>query len=128
MTITSEIANVRPVTVVFAQCFDATTFGRTVFMTEAEEGRLRSALLALRNIGLVLPATFEPVAADYGFRDVVDHLRATLGSQIADLALATAPPIGNPAPAALMPVWAFEPEGETEDVLLSSGMLWAPTC
>jgi hypothetical protein len=23
-----------------------------------------------------------------------------------------------------MPVWAFEPEGETEDVLLSSGMLW----
>jgi hypothetical protein len=64
------------------------------------------------------------VEFDYGFRDVVDHLRTAVGSQIVDLALATASPIGNPAPAALIAVLAFEPEGKTEDVPLRSGMLW----
>jgi hypothetical protein len=44
MTANSDIANVRPITEAFVQCFDATTYGRTVFMTEAEEGRLCSAL------------------------------------------------------------------------------------
>ena len=30
----------------------------------------------------------------------------------------------EPAPAAVMPVWAFEPEGGSEDGLLNSARLW----
>jgi hypothetical protein len=30
----------------------------------------------------------------------------------------------DPAPATIMPVWAFEPQGPTDDVLISSARLW----
>jgi hypothetical protein len=33
-------------------------------------------------------------------------------------------PAAEPAPAALMPVWAFGSDGGSEDVLLSSATLW----
>jgi hypothetical protein len=62
--------------------------------------------------------------ADFGFRDVIEHLRAAVGTQIVELALSTVSPSEKPAPAALMAVWAFEPEDGSEDVLLSSGTLW----
>jgi hypothetical protein len=47
INITSDISNVRPVSVAFVNCHDATTFGRTVHMTAHEERRLRSLLEAL---------------------------------------------------------------------------------
>jgi hypothetical protein len=124
MNTSNDIADVRHYAVTFAQCFDATIFGRVVVMTAAEELQLRNALLALQNIGCVLSPSIDPMAPVYGLRDIIEHLRTAVGSQIVDLALATVSPGEKPAPAVLMPVWAFEPEGESDDVLLSSGTLW----
>ena len=127
MNITSDVSNVRPTTVAFVNLFDATTFGRTVYMTAREQRRLRNVLAALHDYGFLLPASFEPALPDYGFADVIDHLRVSVGAPFADAALATAErsvPSIEPAPAAVMPVWAFEPEAGNEDVLLSSAALW----
>ncbi len=55
------------------------------------------------------------------------YLRATLGSPIADTALAAAErsvPHSDPVPIAVMPVWPFEPEDGSGDALLSSARLW----
>src|ERR1035437_802864 len=54
INITSDISNVRPVSVAFVNCHDATTFGRTVHMTAYEERLLRGLLEALRDAGLIL--------------------------------------------------------------------------
>jgi hypothetical protein len=124
MNTSNDVPDARPFAVAFVHCFDATVFGRVVVMTATEALRLRSALLALQNIGCVLSPSVEPVVAGYGFRDFIKHLRAAVGSMIVDLALATVSPGEKPAPAVLMPVWAFEPEGGSDDVLLSSGTLW----
>jgi hypothetical protein len=127
MHITCDTANVRPTTVAFVNCFDATTFGRTVHMTAHEERRLRNVLAALNDYGFILRASLEPALPGYGFDDVIDHLRATSGAPFADAALVAAErsvPAAEPAPAALMPVWAFEPDGGSEDVLLSSATPW----
>jgi hypothetical protein len=124
MTPSKENATARPLTVAFVLNFDAIVFGRTVAMTEGEELHLRSTLLALQNIGCVLSPSVEPVVPDFGFRDVIEHLRAAVGTQIVELALATVSPSEKPAPAALMAVWAFKPESRSDDVLLSAGTLW----
>jgi len=127
MNNTSDAADARPVTIAFVNCFDATTFGRTVHLTPDQERRLRNVLAALRDYGFVLEVSFEPVPPGYGFADVADHLRATIGPPIADAVLAAAErsgPSGDPAPAAVMPVWQFEPEAGSRDVLLSSARLW----
>jgi hypothetical protein len=39
------------------------------------------------------------------------------------MALATVSPGDKPTPAVLMPVWAFDPEGKSDIVLVSSGTL-----
>jgi hypothetical protein len=125
METTSVAATARSTTVAFTNCFDGSTFGRAVYLTADEEQRLRNVLAALRDYGFILDASFEPVLPGYGFADVADHLRATIGSPIADLALAATArsvPAIDPAPAAVMPVWPFEPEGG--DALLSSARLW----
>jgi hypothetical protein len=127
MNITSDTDNVRPTTVAFVNCFDARTFGRTVHMTAREERRLRNVLAALNDYGFILRASFEPALPEYGFADVIDHLRATIGAPFADAALAAAlrsVPSAEPEPVAVMPVWVFEPDGGGEDVLLSSATLW----
>jgi hypothetical protein len=127
MIATSNAANARPTTVAFVNCFDATTFGRTVHLTPDEERRLRNVLAALRDYGFILAASFEPVLPCYGFGDVIRRLRTSVGAPFADAALAAAERSVasiEPAPAAAMPVWAFEPDGESEDVLLSSARLW----
>ena len=111
----------------FVNCFDATTFGRTVHMTAQDERRLRNVLAALSDFGFILRASLEPAVPNYGFADVMDHLRVTIGAPFAEAALAAAErsvPAAEPAPAALMPVWAFESDGGSEDVLLSSAKLW----
>ena len=56
INITSDISNVRAVSVAFVNCHDATTFGRTVHMTAHEERRLRGLLDALRDAGIILAA------------------------------------------------------------------------
>jgi hypothetical protein len=127
MDTTSDAADARPTTVAFVNCFDGSTFGRAVYLTADEERRLRNVLAALRDYGFILEASFEPVLPGYGFADVADHLRATVGSPIADAALAATArcvPTIEPAPAAVMPVWPFEPEGGGGDALLSSARLW----
>jgi hypothetical protein len=127
MNNTSDTTNVRPTSVAFVNCFDATTYGRTIHMTAHEERRLRNVLAALSDYGFILRASLEPALPGYGFADVIDHIRATIGAPIADAAIAAAErsaPAAEPAPAALMPVWAFESDGGTEDVLLSSAKLW----
>jgi len=125
MNFGSQPAPAWPTTVAFANLYDATTYGRTVYMTAREERRLRAALAAVQDYGFILPASFEPAVPGYGFADVIAHLRATLGAPFADAALAaaerTAP---DPAPIALVPVYAFEPEGGSEDALLNSATLW----
>src|SRR5580658_8219146 len=126
MDTTSDAAPARPTTVAFVNCFDSTTFGRTVHLTTDEARRLRNILAALRDYGFILEASFELALPGYGFADVADHLRTTIGTPIADAALSAAErsvPAGDPAPAALMPVWPFEPEGGSGDALLSSARL-----
>jgi hypothetical protein len=96
-------------------------------LTADEERRLRNVLAALRDYGIILDANLEPVQPGYSFSDLADHLRASIGAPIADNALASAErsvPNLDPAPAAVMPVWAFEPEGPAADVLFSSARLW----
>jgi len=127
MNTTSDTANVRPTSVAFTNCFNATTFGRTVYMTAHEERRLRDLLAALQDWGFVLRASFEPALPGYGFGDAVDHLRASVGATIVDAALVARDnfvPGGDPPPTAVMPVWAFEPDGGSGDVLISSARLW----
>jgi hypothetical protein len=87
MTNTSDAASARPTTVAFVNCFDATTFGRTR-LTADEERRLRNALAALSDYGFILAASLEPALPGYGFADVIDHLRASVGAPFADAALA----------------------------------------
>ena len=127
MNITSDTANVRPTSVAFTNCADATTFGRTVYMTAHEERRLRDLLAALQDWGFVLRAGFDPVLPGYGFADAVDHLRASIGATIVDAALAARDTFvsgSDPPPAAVMIVWAFEPEDGSDDVLINSAMVW----
>jgi hypothetical protein len=127
MNINSDISNVRPTVVAFVKCDDATTFGRMVNLIAHEERRLGNVLAALRDWGLILTASLEPVTPGYGFSDVADHLRASIGAPFADAALAAVErsvPSVDPAPAAVMPVWTFEPEGPNDDVLISSARLW----
>ena len=127
MDTTTDAATARPTTVAFVNCFDATTFGRTVHMTADEERRLRNVLAALRDYGFILEASIEPALPGYGYGDVADHLRATIGSPIADAALAAVErcvPATDPPPVAVMPVWEFHPDGGSGDVLLSSARLW----
>lgn len=96
-------------------------------MTADETERLRRLLAALREYGFLLPASVEPALPGYGFGDVVADLRASVGAHIVDAALAARhQPMGggDPPPAAVMQVWAFEPEGGNEVVLLSSARLW----
>jgi hypothetical protein len=127
MDTTIDAADARPTTVAFVNCFDGSTFGRAVYLTADEERRLRNVLAALRDYGFILEASFEPALPGYGFADVADHLRATIGFPIADAALAATArsvPAIEPAPAAVMPVWPFEPEGGGGDALLSSARLW----
>ena len=66
MNTTSDRANVRPTTVAFVNCFDATTFGKTVYKTVCEERRLCGARAALRGCGSLVPATFDPALPSYG--------------------------------------------------------------
>jgi hypothetical protein len=127
MDATSDAAASRPTTVAYINCFDATVFGRTVHLTPDEERRLRNVLAALRDYGFILEASFEPGAPGYGYSYVAAHLRATIGAPIADAALAATErsvPASDPAPAAVMPVWPFEPEGGSGDAMLSSARLW----
>jgi hypothetical protein len=96
-------------------------------LTADEERRLRNVLAALRDYGFIPAASFEPALPGCGFGDVVDHLRASVGVPFADAALAASGrsvPSIEPPPAAVMPVWAFEPDGGSEDPLLSSARLW----
>jgi hypothetical protein len=58
----SDISNVRPTAVAYMNCFDGTTFGRTVYMTAFEERRLRNVLAALH---------------DFGFGDIIEHFPAS---------------------------------------------------
>ncbi len=127
MNFGSQPAPAWPTTVAFANLYDATTFGRTVYMTAREERRLRAVLAAVQDYGFILAPSLEPGGPGYGFADVIDHLRTSLGAPFADAALAAAErtaPDRDPPPAALMPVWAFEPDGGSEDALLSSATLW----
>jgi len=127
MDMTTDIPAARPVAVAFTNCFDSTTFGRTVHLTAREERRLRNVLAAVQDYGFILRATFEPAAPGYGFADVIDHLRASIGAPFAEAALAAAErdgPSAEAPPAAVMPVWAFEPDPGNADVLLSSAALW----
>jgi len=123
----SDFSNARPIAVAFTNCFDGTTFGRTVHLTPRDERRLRNVLAAVQDYGFVLRASFEPAAPGYGFADVIDHLRATIGAPFAEAALAAAErdgPSAEAPPVAVMPVWAFEPDPDNADVMLSSATLW----
>ena len=127
MDTTIDAADARPTTVAFVNCFDGSTFGRAVYLTADEERRLRNVLAALRDYGFILEASFEPALPGYGFADVADHLRATIGSPIADAALAASErsvPRSDPVPIAVIPVWPFEPEGGSADAPLGSARVW----
>ena len=75
----SDAAPARPTTVAFVNRFDATTYSRVVHLTPDEERRLRNVLAALRDYGFILDASFEPALTGYGFADLADHIRSTIG-------------------------------------------------
>jgi hypothetical protein len=82
MNTTSDTANVRPTSVAFTNCYEATTFGRTVYMTAHQERRLSDLLAALQDWGFVLRASFDPSLPSFGFGDAVDHIRASVGATV----------------------------------------------
>jgi hypothetical protein len=86
MDTTTGTAISRPTTVAFVNCFGANTYGRMVHLTPDKERRLRNVLAVLRDYGFIVDASFEPALPGYGFADVADHLRATIGAHIADAA------------------------------------------
>ena len=113
--------------VAFVNCHDASTFGRVVHVTAHERDRLRDLLRGLQEFGLILAPSLEPARPAYGFGDVVGHLEASFGAHILQAALPSEAgfvPGSDQPPVAVMPVWAFEPEAGSEDVLLSSARLW----
>jgi hypothetical protein len=59
-TTTTDVGGVRPTTVAFVNCFDATTFGRLVYLTAQETRQLRNVLAALHDYGYILRASLEP--------------------------------------------------------------------
>jgi hypothetical protein len=66
INIASDISNMWPVSVAFVNCHDVTTFGRTVHMTAYEERLLRGLLEALRDAGIILRASIEPLPRPRG--------------------------------------------------------------
>jgi hypothetical protein len=127
MNSSSDTANVQPTGIAFVNCFDATTFCRIAYMTAREGRQIRGLLVALHGAGLILPAGYAAAVPDCGYREVVDEVRRSIGAHIVDTFLTASEEASarrDPAPAAVMPVWAFEPEGETDDVLVRSARLW----
>jgi hypothetical protein len=96
-------------------------------LTAHEERRLRGLLGALRDAGIILTASLEPALPGCGFAEAVEDLRGSIGAHLVGTALAWSDcpvPGPDPEPAAVMPVWAFEPEDGSDDVLISSARLW----
>lgn len=96
-------------------------------LTAEEERRLRNVLATVQDYGFIVRASLEPAMPGYGFNEVIDHLRTAIGAPYDDAALAAAErecPSVEPPPVAVMPVWAFQPDPDNADVLLSSAMLW----
>lgn len=89
-TTTTEVGGVRPTTVAFTNCFDATTFGRLVYLTAQEKRRLRNVLSALHDYGHILKASLVPALPALSFVEVIDHLRTSVGAPLANAALAAA--------------------------------------
>jgi hypothetical protein len=127
MNTNGETGDARPTGIAFVQCFDGTTFCRIVYMTAREERRLRGLLAAIHGAGLILRASYAEPFPGSGYEAVVDDLRQSIGAHIVDAFLTSGgggSASREPPPAAVMPVWAFEPEGDGEDVLVSSARLW----
>lgn len=117
----------RPTTVAFVNCFNGTAIGRTVHLTEREKLRLCRVLMTLRDAGLILRPNFAPAHPGFGFAEIVELLRTQVGGPMVDAALAAEGPTyagSDPDPVAVMPVWGFVPEGDSDDVLISSARLW----
>jgi hypothetical protein len=116
--------------IAFLNCFDAKLFVADVEMSEADDIQFSSALEWLYEAGIILLPATDLTPGPIGAVDVMHHLRATVGDLLVDAALGADPtrPAGTAVqPAAVMPVWPFEAEGDDpddRDVLLSSGRLW----
>jgi hypothetical protein len=130
MTTSNTDVTTRFVDVAFLRCFDASLFASPILITAADEERLNALLIRLQDFGQILIPKVTMAESHLTFAGLVERLRSALGSAVVEAALATPPgtPLGSdPAPAAVMPVWAFELEGddpEDEDVLFASGKLW----
>ena len=130
MTTSNPDVTTRFVDVAFLQCFDASLFASPILLTPADEERVNALLVRLQDFGQILIPKVTVVESHLTFSSLIERLRLALGSTVVEAALATPPdtPLGSdPAPAAVMPVWAFELEGddpEDEDVLFASGKLW----
>ena len=118
----------RPVRVAFLNCFDATLFSADVHLSREDEARLTALLAWLQDAGiLILP---KPPRGWCGsnFSAVIAHLRGAVGAHVVEAGLAAGPALPNATrspPAAVMPIWPFEPEGSSgRDILVSSGRLW----
>jgi hypothetical protein len=120
--------------VAFLNCFDACLFSAEVEVTDEDGRRLGSALAWLQDAGVLLLAAPDRAEARMDAKRVIDHLRAIVGDHIVEATLAADPGLfraSGPAPAAVLPVWPFEAEGddpEDRDVLLASGRLGARRC
>lgn len=114
----------RQARITFLNCENARLFSATVSLDGAEEASLRALLANLESYGVLLLPDAEPAGAGCDLGGVVGMLRGAFGEHVVNAALVPGPAAQAELPVAIMPVWAFLPEGEGEDVLLSSGRLW----
>ncbi len=101
--------------VAFLNCFDARLFSAEVELSAGDDRRLGSALAWLQDAGVLLLPAPGRTEARMTAGEVVEHLRAAVGDHIVDAALAAdpaRPASREPAPAAVLPVWPFEAEGD----------------
>lgn len=127
MHILDDTARLRPFALAFTNCFDASTNGHVVHLTRGEETQLQAILTSLRDCGLILCANLAHAESSSMFEDAIALLQTSVGSSSVSSGRAARYPFvvsSNPPPIALMMVWPFEPEGYSDDVLVTSAQLW----
>ncbi len=117
----------RLLSIALTTCSGATTVAMTARLTASEEERLRWLLRGLDGFGLILPFAVSAWPEALGYGRVVQLIADAVGRHFVEAALAAGEPacVGEgPDPVAAVPIWAFEPEHGSPDVLVSSARLW----
>lgn len=111
----------------FARCYDAAIFTAAAELTAVEAEQLRELLGGLEGLGLVtLPSVAPMSVPSTGLRAVMVQLSDWLAPHVVKAVAATLGQQRSPLapPNALMPLWPFEPCGDSNDLLVTTAQLW----